>query len=118
MWGRGSVRGESRGDRFRQGRGRATQKAAVRLPGSATSGGQTVTPRSARSWVLATRAAYSPQRIENNIGTLLLAVAGLADTARVIVVMCERVGKVNSYAILAARPATPEEIKLWMEGTR
>jgi hypothetical protein len=49
---------------------------------------------------------------------LLLAVAGLADTARVIVVMCERVGKVNSYAILAARPATPEEIKLWMEGTR
>jgi uncharacterized DUF497 family protein len=63
-------------------------------------------------------ALYSPQRIENNIGTLLLAVAGLADTARVIVVMCERVGKVNSYAILAARPATPEEIKLWMEGTR
>ncbi|MFG2043170.1 hypothetical protein [Dactylosporangium sp. NPDC048998] len=63
-------------------------------------------------------ALYSSQRIENRIGTLLVAVAGLADTSRVIVVLCERVGKVNSYAILAARPATPEEIKQWMEGTR
>jgi len=63
-------------------------------------------------------ALYSPQRIENRIGTLLLAVAGLADTARVIVVLCERTGKADSYAILAARPATPEEIKEWMEGTR
>ena len=63
-------------------------------------------------------ALYSPQQIEHHIGTLLLAIAGLADTSRVIVVMCERVGKVSSYAILAARPATPEEIKLWMEGTR
>jgi hypothetical protein len=66
----------------------------------------------------AVEALYSPQRIENQIGTLLLAVAGLADTARVVVVMCERIGKVNSYAILAVRPATPEEIKMWMEGTR
>jgi hypothetical protein len=36
----------------------------------------------------------------------------------VIVVLCERVGGVNSYAILAVRPATPEEVKQWMEGTR
>jgi hypothetical protein len=63
-------------------------------------------------------ALYSPQRIEHRIGGLLLAVAGLAESARVIVVLCERIGKVDSYAILAARPATPEEIKLWMEGTR
>lgn len=63
-------------------------------------------------------ALYSPQRIENHIGTLLLAVAGLADTARVIMVLCERVGKVSSYAILAARPATPDEVKQWMEGTQ
>jgi hypothetical protein len=27
-------------------------------------------------------------------------------------------GKVGSYAILAVRPATPEEVKQWMEGTR
>jgi hypothetical protein len=33
-------------------------------------------------------------------------------------VLCERVGGINSYAILAVRPATPEEVKLWMEGTR
>lgn len=66
----------------------------------------------------AIEALYSPQRIENHVGTLLLAVAGLADTARVIMVLCERVGKVSSYAILAVRPATPEEIKQWMEGTR
>jgi uncharacterized DUF497 family protein len=63
-------------------------------------------------------ALYSPQRIENEIDTLLLAVAGLADTTRVIVVVCERLAKVSSYAIVAARPATPEEIKQWMEGTR
>ncbi|MFC7479328.1 hypothetical protein ACFQX7_03595 [Luedemannella flava] len=62
-------------------------------------------------------ALYSPQRIENQIGTLLLAVAGLADTSRVIVVLCERIASVNTFAIMAARPATPEEIKLWMEGT-
>jgi hypothetical protein len=63
-------------------------------------------------------ALYSSQRIENQLGTLLLAIAGLADTARVIVVICERIGKVNSYAILAVRPATPEELKMWMEGTK
>ncbi|BCB77684.1 hypothetical protein GCM10022251_64000 [Phytohabitans flavus] len=66
----------------------------------------------------AVEALYSPQRIENQVGTLLLAVAGLADTARVVVVLCERIVKVNSYAILAVRPATPEEVKQWMEGTR
>jgi hypothetical protein len=32
--------------------------------------------------------------------------------------MCERIGKVNSYPILVVRPAAPEEIKLWLEGTR
>jgi hypothetical protein len=63
-------------------------------------------------------ALYSPQRIEHHIGTLLLAVAGLADTARVVVVLSERVGPVDTDAILAARPATPQEIQQWMEGTR
>jgi hypothetical protein len=58
------------------------------------------------------------KRIENEIGVLLLAVAGLADTSRVIVVLCERVAHVDSFAIVAVRPATPEEIKLWVEGTR
>jgi hypothetical protein len=52
-------------------------------------------------------------RIENHVGTLLLAVAGLADTARVTVVLCERVAKVSSYAIVAVRPATAQEIKQW-----
>lgn len=66
----------------------------------------------------AIEALFSTQRIENHVGTLLLAVAGLADSARVIVVLCERVGGVNSYAILAVRPATPDEVKQWMEGTR
>jgi hypothetical protein len=41
-----------------------------------------------------------------------------AESSRVIVVLCERLAKVNSYAILAVRPATPEETKLWIEGTR
>jgi hypothetical protein len=63
-------------------------------------------------------ALYSAQRIENEIGSLLLAVAGLAESTRVIVVLCERISKVNSFAILAVRPATAEEVKVWMEGTR
>ena len=66
----------------------------------------------------AIEALFSTQRIENHVGTLLLAVAGLAGSARVIVVLCERMGGVDSYAILAVRPATPEEVKQWMEGTR
>ncbi len=63
-------------------------------------------------------ALFSPQRIEHEIGTPLLAVAGLADTARIVVVLCERIGEVDTFGILAARPASPDEIKLWMEGTR
>lgn len=63
-------------------------------------------------------ALYSSQRIEDTIGTLLLAVAGLAGTARVITVLCERIGNVDSFAILAVRPATPQEVKAWTEATR
>ena len=63
-------------------------------------------------------ALYSPQRIEHQVGDLLLAVAGLADSLRVIVVLCERVGAVNTWAIIAARPASSDETKLWMEGTQ
>jgi hypothetical protein len=33
-------------------------------------------------------------------------------------VLCERLGATRGYAILAARPATPEEVKQWMEGTQ
>lgn len=33
-------------------------------------------------------------------------------------VLCERIGKVDSYGILAVRLATPDEVKQWMEGTR
>jgi hypothetical protein len=62
-------------------------------------------------------ALYSPQRIENAIGSALLAVAGLTETARVVVVLCERLGG-ETYAIAAARPANPEEIIQWLEGTR
>ena len=43
--------------------------------------------------------------------------AGLAETSRVIMVLCERIASVNSYAIIAVRPATPAETKMWMEGT-
>jgi hypothetical protein len=32
--------------------------------------------------------------------------------------LCERISKVNSFAILAVRPATAQEVKVWMEGTR
>jgi hypothetical protein len=66
----------------------------------------------------AIEALYSPQRIENEVGTPAAGCGGLAESTRVIVVLCERIAKVNSFAILAVRPATPEEIKLSLEGTR
>jgi hypothetical protein len=62
-------------------------------------------------------ALYSTLRLEHQVGDLLLAVAGLADSLRVIVVVCERVGAVNTWAIIGARPATTDETKIWMEGT-
>jgi hypothetical protein len=49
-------------------------------------------------------ALYSSQRIEHRIGTLLLAVAGLADTSRVIVVVCDRVGKAE---VTGSNPVSP-----------
>ncbi len=60
-------------------------------------------------------ALYSPLRLEHQVGDLLLAVAGLAESLRVVVVVCERVGP-NAWAIIGARPATTDETKLWMEG--
>jgi len=63
-------------------------------------------------------ALYSPQRLEHQIGETLLAIAGLADSARVIVVLCERVAELNRYGIVRARPASPDETKIWMEGTQ
>jgi hypothetical protein len=63
-------------------------------------------------------ALYSPQRIEHRIGETLVSIAGLADSARVIVVVCERIANLNRYGIIRARPATPDEIKVWMEGTQ
>ena len=65
----------------------------------------------------AIEALYSSQRIENTSGTLLLAVAGLAGTARVITVLWSGSERSTAFAILAVRPATPEEVKQWMEGT-
>jgi hypothetical protein len=83
-----------------------------------TEAGKTSAARHGVSEREAIEALFSTQRIENHVGTLLLAVAGLADSARVIVVLCERIAAINSYAILAVRPATPEEVKQWMEGTQ
>jgi hypothetical protein len=65
---------------------------------------------------------FSSQRLEHQVGDLLLAVAGLAGTLRVIIVLCERaaagtVWSGNTWAVIAARPATTDETKLWLEGT-
>lgn len=63
-------------------------------------------------------ALYSPQRHENRIGDLLIAVVGLTGTARVVTVVAEREGPGWPYGIIRARPADAAEIAIWRENTR
>ena len=52
-------------------------------------------------------------RFERRIGDLLLLVMGMADTARVIAVVCECVERTTTYKILRARALAGRELDEW-----
>jgi hypothetical protein len=52
-------------------------------------------------------------RFERHIGDLLLVVMGMADTGRVIAVLCDRVERTTTYRIISARPLTGPELDQW-----
>jgi hypothetical protein len=52
-------------------------------------------------------------RFERHIGDLLLVVMGMADTGRVIAVLCDRVERTTTYRIISVRPRTGPELDQW-----
>jgi uncharacterized DUF497 family protein len=61
------------------------------------------------------QALYAPPglRFERRIGDLLLIVMGMADTARVIAVLCDQVEDVATYRIVSARALDGTELDEW-----
>lgn len=61
------------------------------------------------------QALFAPPglRFERRIGDLLLVVMGMADSARVIAVLCERAGHTTTYQIMAARALVGMELDEW-----
>jgi len=61
------------------------------------------------------QALHAPpgMRFERRIGDLLLLVMGMADTARVIVVLCEQMSHTTRYKILRARALEGPELDEW-----
>lgn len=65
------------------------------------------------------QALFAPPglRFERWIGDLLLVVMGMADTARVVAVLCDRVGD-NAYRIVSARALAGAELDEWRRRVR
>jgi hypothetical protein len=61
------------------------------------------------------QALYAPAglRFERHIGDVLLVVMGMADSARVIAVLCDRIDRTNTYKILSARALAGAELDEW-----
>lgn len=61
------------------------------------------------------QALYAPPglRFERFIGDLLLVVMGMADSARVIGVLCDRIEGTSTYRIVAARALAGAELDEW-----
>ncbi len=61
------------------------------------------------------QALYAPEglRFERHIGDLLLVVMGMAGSARVIVVLCDRMERTTTYKILSARALAGTELDEW-----
>lgn len=64
------------------------------------------------------QALHSTQRVEGTTpdGTLLI-VIGLADTARLVTVMCDRLRGTRIYLISTVYLSTPNEITQWRKAT-
>jgi hypothetical protein len=61
------------------------------------------------------QALYSPAglRFERHIGDVLLVVMGMASSARVIAVLCDRIEGTSTYKILSARALAGAELDEW-----
>lgn len=61
------------------------------------------------------QALYAPAglRFERHIGDFLLVVMGMAGSARVIAVLCDRVERTTTYKILSARALGGTELDEW-----
>ena len=66
------------------------------------------------------QALYAPTglRFERRVGDLLLIVMGMADTGRVIAVLCDRIGGTSTYKILSARALAGAELDEWRRRIR
>lgn len=61
------------------------------------------------------QALYAPRgmRYERHIGDLLLVVMGMADTGRVIAVLCDRIGGTQTYKIFGVRALQGPDLDEW-----
>jgi hypothetical protein len=61
------------------------------------------------------QALYAPpgMRYERQIGDLLLMVMGMADTGRVLAVLCDRIGGTQTYKIVGARILQGPDLDEW-----
>lgn len=61
------------------------------------------------------QALYAPQgmRYERRLGDLLLIVMGMADSGRVIAVLCERIAGTETYKIFGARVLSGSDLDEW-----
>lgn len=66
------------------------------------------------------QALYAPPglRFERRIGDLLLVVMGMADSARVVAVLCDRIEHTSTYRILSARALVGTELDEWRRRVR
>ena len=60
-------------------------------------------------------ALYAPPglRFERQIGDLLLVVMGMADSARVIAVLCDRIEHTTTYKIISVRVLAGSDLDEW-----
>ena len=68
----------------------------------------------------ADQALHAPPglRFERHIGDLLLVVMGMADTGRVVAVLCDRVERTSTYRIISTRTRTGPELDEWRRRVR
>jgi hypothetical protein len=64
-----------------------------------------------------TDALHAPQGLyyERTIGDLLLIVMGMAETGRVIAVICDRIAGTHIYKIISAYPLGGADLDQWRE---
>jgi hypothetical protein len=66
------------------------------------------------------QALYAPRglRYERHVGDLLLIVMGMAETGRVIAVLCDRIAGTQTYKIFGARVLQGPDLDEWRRRVR